>query len=102
MMRPLVGRSIPVSIFSSVDFPLPDGPIMLNRLCAGMVQVTSSKLDFIHIDWTKNARQSKLRSNLTTKKREERCLICLQRLYTCCARLKEYSANASGNGPKCS
>src|SRR5215831_9637021 len=35
---------MPVSILSSVDLPLPEGPIMLKRLCAGMVNVTSAKM----------------------------------------------------------
>ena len=44
MTRPEVGRSMPVSILSSVDLPLPDGPLTANRLCAGMVKVTSSRM----------------------------------------------------------
>ena len=43
-MRPLLGRSIPVSILSKVDFPLPEGPLIAKRLCEGIVNVTSSKM----------------------------------------------------------
>ncbi len=35
---------MPVSILSSVDLPLPDGPLTANKLCAGMVKVTSSRM----------------------------------------------------------
>src|SRR2546421_7359694 len=44
MTRPLVGRSIPVNIFRSVDFPLPDGPLIAKRLPLGTEKVTSSKM----------------------------------------------------------
>src|SRR5258708_17109643 len=42
--RPLSGRSIPVSMLSRVDFPLPDGPLIVKRLPAGTRKVTSSKI----------------------------------------------------------
>src|SRR5947209_9589658 len=45
-MCPPVGRSIPVSKLSTVDFPLPDGPLMAKRLCAGTVKVRSSTMHF--------------------------------------------------------
>ena len=43
-MRPLVGRSMPVSKLSSVDLPLPDGPLMAKSDCAGTVKVRSSRM----------------------------------------------------------
>ena len=43
-MRPLVGRSMPVSRLSNVDLPLPDGPLMAKRLCAGTAKVISCKM----------------------------------------------------------
>ena len=43
-MRPLVGRSMPVSRFSSVDLPLPDGPLMAKSACDGTVKVRSSRM----------------------------------------------------------
>src|SRR5215469_1518781 len=42
--RPLLGRSMPVSMWSRVDLPLPDGPLMTNRLKAGTLNVTSSRM----------------------------------------------------------
>src|SRR5437660_9069964 len=35
---------MPVNIFSRVDFPLPDGPVMANRLWAGIEKVRSSRM----------------------------------------------------------
>src|SRR6516162_5324072 len=43
-MRPPLGRSIPVNILRRVDLPLPEGPFMAKRLCAGTVNVISSKM----------------------------------------------------------
>src|SRR5690349_431383 len=43
-MWPEVGRSIPVSMFSSVDLPLPDGPLIANRLRAGTANETASRM----------------------------------------------------------
>src|SRR5439155_558603 len=42
--RPLSGRSIPVRMLRIVDLPLPDGPLMAKRLCAGMVKFRLSKI----------------------------------------------------------
>src|SRR6266567_417471 len=44
MTRPLVGRSIPVNILRSVDFPLPDGPLIAKRLPVGTEKVTLSRI----------------------------------------------------------
>src|SRR5579859_3408733 len=44
MMRPLDGRSGPVSMLRTVDLPLPEGPLMAKRLPAGTAKVTSSRI----------------------------------------------------------
>src|SRR5215472_11101507 len=42
--RPEVGRSIPVRMLSSVDLPLPEGPLIANRLCRGTANDTESRI----------------------------------------------------------
>src|SRR5579884_924990 len=42
--RPEVGRSMPVRILSSVDLPLPDGPLMAKRLPGGIENEIESRI----------------------------------------------------------